>query len=134
MKIKHLILFITLTVMQACSTGPERPSPEQFDKANYGPSPKDWQKTIKEKMEFTLIDPDSAKYRFLREPVKNWKAVMGNKGLFSTDFRFGWTTCFGVNAKNTLGGYTGYKTYFAMIKYDNVIILWDGAMAQVNCY
>lgn len=76
-----------------------------FSKADYGTPPTDFKIKIKAWMEGNLKDPDSAK---ISEPTPLRKEVaFQNKQPI-----FGYTTCMGINAKNSYGGYTGIKGYW----------------------
>ncbi|HFY9996229.1 TPA: hypothetical protein ACIIU4_004354 [Citrobacter freundii] len=74
----------------------------EVDRAVYEPLPADYQEQIKSTIELKLKDPDSAKYRFF-DP---------KKGYTEGTRHFGFVVPVGVNAKNSYGGYTGYKLYY----------------------
>ena len=87
--------------------------------------PKNWKALATERLETTLVDPQSAQYRFpYPPPAKAWRSVVGNKGELSSKTVYGWRTCFQYNAKNRMGGYTGYKDAFVFYK--------NGRAAYIN--
>lgn len=60
----------------------------------------------KEIMSYALKDPDSAKYRNIRISVIDTESVKSNPELLEGAVQY---VCFDVNAKNSYGGYTGFK-------------------------
>ena len=107
--ILSIITFVASTaLLSSCATSFEKPS-EDLD---YGLSPKAKTDTIKEYFSVVLKDPDSANYKF-GSPVKAYC----NKGLaFGGKLAWtGWVLPFSINAKNSYGGYTGFKGYYARL-------------------
>ncbi|MBA5234749.1 hypothetical protein H2Y56_21960 [Pectobacterium aroidearum] len=70
--------------------------------ASYQQLPSDYQEKIKQYFESRLKDPDSAKYRF-SEP---------RKAFTEATRHFAYVVPVAVNAKNSYGGYTGFKMYY----------------------
>lgn len=74
----------------------------EIDLAVYEPLPGDYQARIQALMETRLKDPDSAKYKFLAP----------RKSYTESTRHFGYVVPVEVNAKNSYGGYTGYKPHY----------------------
>lgn len=97
------------------------PSDSELTGADYGPIPsKSHQEQIRSTMETLLKDPESAKYRF-SSPKKDWipryhfdPVIKGQPRLHG--YLFGWKIDFGINAKNSYGGYTGENPYMAFFE------------------
>lgn len=86
---KKLSLLLAISFLSGTSFGAD---PPKFSKA-----------LIIEKLKEDLVDPDSAKFR-------NWSKLKRDFTGYE-HYRFVWHGCVEVNAKNRMGGYTGYKTY-----------------------
>lgn len=93
-----------------------QPTKTEINKANYGKKPVNYENLVKEKMKDTLKDPDSAKYKFNREPSKMWIVNPYGDGHL-----FGWGTCGEINAKNSYGGYTGFQRYFYFFQENKMV-------------
>lgn len=94
--------------------------------SDFGPRPVAYEEAIKTHMERSLKDPDSARYRF-GQPRKGY----ANKGMaFGGQVIFvGYIVPVQINAKNSFGGYTGFKPFQAMVYGGTrgVLGLFDGA-------
>jgi hypothetical protein len=116
---KKLILgavFVVLLSGCARQVKPEQDlmSTIDFSKADYGTPPPDYKLKIKAWLESNLKDPYSAK---VSEPTALRKEVaFQNKQPI-----FGYTTCMGVNAKNSYGGYTGIKGYWFFFHHGEIV-------------
>lgn len=112
-KIFAIIAMLLLSVqVAACESAEERASRENSERlrARFAVEfknelPPDWQALVKKAISAKLKDPDSAQFKFEGKPVK------GNVGHGEK-----WMTTVEVNAKNSFGGYTGYKTWAIAIK------------------
>jgi len=83
---------------------------DQLAAADFGPVPTDTEKQCRQYFEEVLKDPESARYRFVAVK-QGWAKdglIMGGKT------HFGWVQIVEVNAKNSYGGYTGYKTHYLL--------------------
>lgn len=105
------IVMCLLGVVMLSGCAPQ-PKPESdpitqvdFSKADYDQPPSDFKLKIKFWLEQNLKDPDSAK---VSEPTPLRKEVSFSDGKPI----FGYTTCMGVNSKNSYGGYTGTVGYW----------------------
>ncbi len=106
---KMLLCAVLALFICGCVTAP---TPEELDSADYGARPIHYETITKEFLSNVLKDPDSAKYD-IKEPCKGYYtdppavALMGQK----RETKYGWIVDVWVNAKNSYGGYTGYKKY-----------------------
>lgn len=91
-----------------------KPSEENLNMANFGSYPSNYEKIIKTYLDKTLKDPDSVKYEFTSTPWATWFV-----NQYFIDY--GWGVCANLNAKNSYGGYTGYKINLFIIKYSEVV-------------
>ena len=121
MKIQNFcLLVLTLTAICGCGTvqpkSKEWPDETEFNAANYGTAPDDYQQKIPKFFESILIDPESAKYEFAR-PVKAVRrdGRQADTGGVLTparwvyEFAYGYSVTLLINSKNSFGGYTGQK-------------------------
>jgi len=82
--------------------------------ADYGTYPSDYEELAKERITDKLIDPESARFRF-GEPVK---AYVNNGLIYGGNVVFtGYVVPVMVNAKNRMGGYTGFDEWYCLVKY-----------------
>ena len=100
----HIYFLATASILSGCVSSYQRPEPG----ADYGIPPVNYEQTIKEHFESVLKDPESAIYRF-GQPIKAYE----NEGLFFGGklIWLGYLVDVEVNAKNSFGGYVGYKPY-----------------------
>lgn len=107
-----LTLLIVIVLISGC--GLKSPSPQDLANAYYGPFPDNYENIVKTFMQTQLFDPFTAVYNFEGSPTKAWQNNFGN--IF-----YGYGGIVGINAKNRLGGYTGFKRHIYIIKYGQVI-------------
>ena len=108
-------LALTLALL---SSGCAAPSAAEIAKADYGAMPSDPEGVIKGWFESRLKDPFTAVYEF-GAVEKAWR-----KAWRWSAPTYGWRTMVRVNARNSFGGYTGFKTYLFMLRGDQVA--WVG--------
>ena len=110
---------VLLSVLVSTGCAMNHPTPEQIATASYGQYPDNYQEIIQSYMSSILFDPTSVMYSEWRGP---------SKGYFQDDGKavFGYRVCVEVNAKNRMGGYTGWQVQFFMIK-DGRVIHSEGA-------
>lgn len=122
------VALLVVTALLAACAQIKAPTQEETDAADYGPDPVDQQSIIKRYYEYRLKDPASAQYRDWSKPVKYW---FGTRGTST----FGYLVCVAVNAKNSLGGYTGFQTDGFLLRNGNVVRHFEkgsyGASGQV---
>lgn len=114
MKKAFLILFIV--VLAGCTSPPTK---EELSIADYGSpvSQEEGQAIVMSFFGAYLKDPDSALYKFSKINKGYYKEGVLDGGKLYT----GYACVVWVNAKNSFGGYTGYKTYNVVIKNGRVI-------------
>jgi len=128
--LRHSLIALTLATLVGCYSpsyltasapkGPLRvpPSPDVIAAADFGIPPSGSPgKVIEAAMSQILKDPESARYRFT-EPVHGWFTLVDLDERtadqpYELGHVFGWKVAFGVNAKNSYGGYGGEKAYTA---------------------
>ena len=113
-----LTIFVVLLSFTGCASIP-RPTPEQLATAEYGNPPSDYKTITMQHISVFLIDPYSAIFSGWRGPSKGW--YKNKKETF-----FGYRVCVFVNAKNRMGGYTGRKLFFVIIKDNHIIAYKNG--------
>ncbi len=117
----HLVFTSLVLILLASGCNHIPPSAEEIARADFGTLPGNYQNLIKSEMEFRLIDPESARYKF----GKPFKARTCMGGCWN----FGRGLLFWVNSKNRYGGYVGYKAYSAFFKPNGTMIIdWDRAI------
>lgn len=100
--------------LAACQTG--QPSPAAVAKVDPGPRPAQYREVVQRWLDGRLKDPHSVQDLRIGEPTQGvffknlWE---GNVGI--------WRVCFGLNAKNGFGGYTGFRTYSATFRDGRVL-------------
>ncbi len=107
-----LMLLFALLLLLGC--GIKQPTPAELDNAYYGPEPENYQEIIKNYMRLVLIDPVSALYEFPNSPRKVWVNRHGQ-------IEYGWGLVCLINAKNRMGGYTGFQSHQFVICNGTVI-------------
>ncbi|MCK9455360.1 hypothetical protein [Sulfurimonas sp.] len=121
---KKLIVIFTYIVvallLSACAGAFQRPGPS----VNYGNPPQGYEEAIKVHFKQVLKDPESANYRF-GKPVKaytNEGMVYGGKVSW-----VGYLVDVQVNAKNSFGGYVGFKPYMLLFDGNNIVKYIEGS-------
>lgn len=107
-----IVLFTFILLLSGCA----KPTPAEMSRWDYGPYPADHEQTVKDAMITYLIDPYSAQYHFQGAPTKAYKMKP-----FSNP-EYGWGGKVVINAKNKLGGYTGAKVFFYIIRNNNLVL------------
>jgi len=100
-----LLIILSLTLITSCAS--TSITPDQISNANYGQPPTNYEFDIKNLMATQLKDPESAKYDF-GYPKKGYSQDGWAAG---GAVHFGYIVPVKINAKNSYGGYTGYKQY-----------------------
>lgn len=101
---------IVLLLMSCASM----PTQQELASADYGEYPYSYEQIIKSYLEQRLKDPYSAEYRHIKGPEKRWAGFFGRSN-------YGYSVCYKINAKNSFGGFTGYKTHNFMIYNSQVV-------------
>ena len=107
---KIMLVFICITLLYGCGTVYQSKRNELLRTAkveDYGPSPPENHKAVEEKIILSLLkDPGSAQFQ--------WGEVRRDiipKAFASPTPKLIWISSVYVNAKNSFGGYTGFKPY-----------------------
>lgn len=104
------IFALIFVLFAGCTTTPA------LDKtADYGPTPTNAQAVIQSYFAQILKDPESVRYTGWTEPTKGYVRGPMYKGYPLT---YGWLVGVNVNAKNSYGGYTGFKKYTFLMRGD----------------
>lgn len=100
--LKLVVLSILIFVLVGCAF--QKPHPD----TDYGRIPDDYQSLIVSYFQEILKDPDSAKFKF-ETPQRAYR----NTGLAygGSVTWIGYAVRIQINAKNSLGGYTGFEPY-----------------------
>ena len=133
------LLAVTACGNQPVSTSVSEANQEGGNVAIQNPAkPADAEASVRRYLKYTLKDPDSMKGFEISEP----RLGKYYGGMFNGFKKVpSWYVCFGYNAKNSYGGYTGYKSYVAFFE-GNAIIqapnnpsqgVQDG-FREFNCY
>ena len=83
---------------------------------------------VRDALRYRLKDPDSAMVKLVGSPYP----MVINKTMV-TNGGAGWWICAEVNAKNSYGGYTGYKHVFIFWRAGEVLDYLDDDMGQIAC-
>ena len=115
-KILITAIFLGVFALTGCATQKQETyytlTQEEIDNSNPAKLPDNYKSLIKNYFIRALKDPDSAKYIFYK-PVRAYSA--STKTVF-------WMVRVDVNAKNSYGGYTGYKPFLFARKTDGGIM------------
>lgn len=124
------ILIILSIFIYSCVTAPPvvTLTSEQITAADYGMYPSNYKEIAGHFISNRLIDPDSARYSNWIEPAKAW-GIDSSRGINI----FGYRVCVDVNAKNRMGGYTGRKPYYILIR-EGVVYKYIGGSSYSASY
>ena len=115
---KLIVAFVGSLIVAGCAI---QPTKDEIAAADYGAPPTDHRTQIENYFSSSLKDPESVRYGEISEPRKGHASIANRWS--------GWSNVFGyhvdasINAKNSYGGYTGYKRYSFLFR--------DGKLIQV---
>jgi len=89
--------------------------------SEYGDMPTHWEETIRQYFQTYLRDPGSVRYQEITPPVKGAVTTVTGVILAHETRRPGWTVKATINAKNSQGGYVGFKTYTFLFRGERII-------------
>lgn len=114
-KILAALLIISCLGMMGCGAKSTSPDDMLTLQQEAGTFPQNYEELVKNYFYYKLYDPFSAQYEFMGEPVltQRYSIFTGSHGVWSGNVR--------INAKNKLGGYTGFKIYQYTIKNRKII-------------
>ena len=104
-----------LLIFGGCASAP---SEQQLATADYGAPPRDYERVIHEYFDATLKDPASIQYKEVTEPRKDW---VRDAPIAGYQMHYGWIVKATINAKNSYGGYVGFKTYSFLFRGEQII-------------
>jgi hypothetical protein len=84
---------------------------------------------VKAYFEEILKDPESARYKFDTPERAYRRAGWANRGRVAWQ---GYVIPVNVNAKNSYGGYTGYKRYFALMRDGRLSLLYEAKHSVIT--
>ena len=122
---KRIAPLLAALLLAGCASS--APTQSQVSGQDPGPAPTNYEDGIRAQILAGLKDPDSAKFRF--EPAKS---VYTRANAFAK-WQTVWHVKVWVNAKNSLGGYTGEQPYWWEWKDGKVVSItrpWEVPTAQ----
>lgn len=120
---------LTGAIVVGCATAPTDSSGRPLTIADAGPPPASPEAAMRAALRQRLKDPDTAMVTMVGKPKPMVvKAMPGyiNGGA-------GWRLCAEVNAKNSYGGYTGYRRIFVLWHEGRVVNFFDGDEGAIAC-
>ncbi len=108
-----LVLFSVALFVSGCALAVRDPTPAEQTAADYGIAPENPKEQAMAYLKDTLKDPMSAVVEWQGLCLKGWwrwSQDLSNP-LFIPKIFFGWKITAKVNAKNSMGAYTGFSTY-----------------------
>ncbi len=110
--IKFLMVIALSGALTACGMTSSKVSPEILVSTNYGTYPDNYEELVKSYHGRKLKDPFCAQYQ-IATPVKGYTRKAPIAG--GEPNNFGYMVLAHVNAKNSFGGYTGWKSHWFFI-------------------
>ena len=107
----YAVIMLAMVFLTSCAS---MPTQQELANADYGAYPDNYEQIIKSYLEQRLKDPYSAEYRHIRGPEKRWARLFAQGN-------YGYSVCYIINAKNSFGGYMGYKTHNFIIYNGQVV-------------
>ena len=111
-----VLLFVLVLALGGCAGHVTK---AQLSNADYGELSPVYKEAIKEHMIDKFYDPESARYRYVKPPVKGYAYVPNG----APKLTFGYIVDVRINAKNRLGGYAGEGKYTFLVKGDEAWML-----------
>jgi len=118
-------------LLAACALPEPKPlevSMRTIRSADYGPYPRNYERLIRNHLNQTLLDADSAKIRIINSPRRVFRVTDSVTEPNTSAF---YLVCVNVNAKNAYGGYTGWQTKF--YRFEHGAISTNGATSLEAC-
>ncbi len=107
-------------ILAGCALQP--PTAAEQAAADYGAPPTNYAQAIQVYFQQTLKDPSSIQYGEVTQPVQGFYSI--KDALISggqVHRHYGWLVRATINAKNSYGGYVGFKTYTFVFHGENLI-------------
>ena len=105
----NILLFVLVLALGGCAGHVTK---VQLSNADYGELSPGYKEAIQEQMQTRFYDPESARYRYVKPPVKGYAYVPNG----APKLTFGYIVDVNINAKNRMGGYTGEGEYTFLVK------------------
>ncbi len=121
-KAKSLLGIAAAFAITACANVPPESLPAHFD---FGERPADYEQKINAHFESILKDYDSARFKYGERFEKMQCLTLELRGTPRKIKYAGWARKVMVNAKNSYGGYGGYKLYVVPFKDGQVWAVYD---------
>lgn len=115
---KRILAIFALLMLTACTTV----SPDQKSLCGLRPTEEQAKNAVQVYInQGGLKDPSSAQIRNIRieNPTRYYKGLINGGG-----YNYGWQIAFEYNAKNSFGGYVGYKVK-RILRTPNGMIYWN---------
>jgi hypothetical protein len=118
-RLRATATLIVATAVAGCAT--TAPTVAQLQTAEYGEPPQTYEGVIHSYFDASLKDPASIQYKDLTAPEKGY--TQHDRGLIGGGVKitYGWLVKATVNAKNSYGGYVGFRTYTFLFRGDQVV-------------
>lgn len=126
---KTLIAALITLALAACTTPPTDQKGKPLTIADAGPAPGDAMEAVRSALRYRLKDFESAKIEL---PLRPRPAVFARAAGLNQGGA-GWELCPMVNAKNSFGGYTGFKPIFILWNTGQVIDFNASEIAEFWC-
>lgn len=113
---KAIVAALATSILSGCSSAPTQ---QQLTNADYGRDTEasECVRITEQTISNGLKDPSSAMFRHSQCVKGYWSSVP----IMGMGVAFGWLQAGQVNAKNSYGGYVGFRQYQALIKNGQVI-------------
>ena len=121
---------VALLAITACAPTPSPPTTAEIVMMQAAPKPSSQEaaeQAVKDYFAGSLFDAEAARYQFPLPPTQG--SFLTGEGR-----EFGWFMCGRINGKNRMGGYTGYKTFFAYFSTTQADKVVDGTIADTDEY
>lgn len=113
------LVVLVVAALGGCATA-VHPTMEQLSSADYGECPAHYMDAIHAYFDSTLKDPASVQYRDITVPEKGY--IQSRTALESTgQVTYGWLVNATINAKNSYGGYVGFRTYEFLFRGEQIV-------------
>jgi ketosteroid isomerase-like protein len=103
----------------ATATGPL--TPEELQSADYGEKPVHYEEAVRAYFRKRLRDPDTVQYGEITAPVRGYTTSVAGMIVARETRHYGWSVKATVNAKNSFGGYVGFKTYTFLFRGEKLV-------------
>ncbi|MDP3294934.1 MAG: hypothetical protein Q8M37_09350 [Nevskia sp.] len=124
---KGIVVAVAALMVSGCAS---LPTPEQLSVADYGSdmTPEECVSVVERTLANTLKDPGSAQFR--HSPCI--KGALNSVPVMGLPVVYGWLQQGQLNAKNSYGGYVGFRSYMAMIR-NGAVVRYCLAMENGTC-